>query len=148
MFKEKNEEGLTAIQKSKLNLLFNQMNGKDKDLFKFVNLENNTHATSVYSKLVKNDIKRNMLVKGIHNLSLLVGMKAVSGVDYILCLLKRIDLAKQLFVLDIEEGTEVFIPKELRTDNFPLSFQFNDPILMIIHRKMSDDRKEYFIKKN
>jgi hypothetical protein len=84
----------------------------------------------------------------VNNLNFLLGMKAVSGLDYILCLMKRIELAKQLFVLDIEEGTEVFIPKELRTDHFPQSFQFNDPILMIIHKKMSDDRKEYFIKKN
>ena len=65
-----------------------------------------------------------------------------------MCVIKRIEIAKQLFVVDIEQGTEVFIPPDLRISQYPLSMQFNDPILMIIHRRMSDDRKEYFIKKN
>ena len=53
-----------------------------------------------------------------------------------------------MFVLDIEQGVEVFINSDLSIDNFPLSFHYYDPVMLIIQQRMSDDRKEYFIKKN
>jgi len=124
------------------------MNGKNIDLFKDCNLDANVNKLTLYSKSIKNDIKRNLLIRHHGNLNMCISMKAVRKLEYVLCLIKRIEIAKQLFVIDIEQGTEVFIPPDLRMNTFPLSFQFNDPILMIIHSRMSDDRKEYFIKKN
>ena len=50
--------------------------------------------------------------------------------------------------MDIEEGAEVYIPNDLRNCKLPQSFQFYDPIMNITHLKMTDDRIEYFLKKN
>ena len=50
--------------------------------------------------------------------------------------------------MDIEQGAEVYIPNDLRNSKLPLSFQYYDPIMIIINQRMADDRKEYFIKKN
>ena len=50
--------------------------------------------------------------------------------------------------MDVEEGGEVFIPKELRVTSLPPSFHFYDPVLGIIHEKMKSDRIEYFIKRS
>ena len=50
--------------------------------------------------------------------------------------------------MDIEEGSEVYIPNDLRNDKLPMSFQFYDPIMNIVLLKMADDRTEYFLKKS
>ena len=50
--------------------------------------------------------------------------------------------------MDIEQGSTVYIPNDLRNSKLPQSFQYYDPIMIIIHQRMTDDRKEYFIKKN
>ena len=50
--------------------------------------------------------------------------------------------------MDMEDGTDVYIPNDLRNDKLPQSFQFYDPIMNIIHDKMAADRIEYFLKKN
>ena len=68
--------------------------------------------------------------------------------SYVLCLIKRNELSKKLFVSDIEEGGEVYIPNELRNTNLPPSFHFYDPVLGIVHEKMKCDRAEYFIKRS
>ena len=66
--------------------------------------------------------------------------------DYIKCVQKRIELAKQIFIKDIEQGHDVFIPRDLTIELLPMSFQFYDPIMIMTQTRISDDRKEYFIK--
>lgn len=61
-----------------------------------------------------------------------VKLKAISGISLLRCLLRRIQIVKELFIIDIEQGQEVFIPKELSQDHLPLSFRFYDPLLMMI----------------
>ena len=142
------EMGLSLAQKTQLKILFNQMNGLNVDVFKDIDLGDHQDKLTLHSKSIKNDIQRNLLVRHHGNLNVMIQFKAVRKIEYILCLLKRVEVAKKLFVLEIESGTEVFIPSDLRIDHLPLSFQFNDPVMMIIQQRMSDDRKEYFIKKN
>mmetsp|Transcript_21305 Transcript_21305/g.32979 ORF Transcript_21305/g.32979 Transcript_21305/m.32979 type:complete len:82 (-) Transcript_21305:1133-1378(-) len=66
------------------------------------------------------------------------------GVFALKILQKKIALAREAFVLEIEQGAEVFIPHELSQDKLPLSFRFYDPVLKIIHTNMSHERKQYF----
>ena len=40
-------------------------------------------------------------------------MAAVEKIIFINCSLRKIQLAKEIFVIDIEQGSEVMIPKEL-----------------------------------
>lgn len=44
---------------------------------------------------------------------------AIDGILYIKLRLKQIQLIKELFIQDIEEGNEVFIPTELRVEKLP-----------------------------
>ena len=78
----------------------------------------------------------------------MLNFRAVNKINFVQCLIKRIDLAKRLFIMDIEEGSEVYIPNDLRNDKLPMSFQFYDPIMNIVLLKMADDRTEYFLKKS
>ena len=45
-----------------------------------------------------------------------------------------------MLVLDIEQGDLVFIPKELSQDQFPLSFQYYDPIEKMASRYLSPEK--------
>ena len=83
---------------------------------------------------------RTMLIK--HGMA--VSLKGISGIALIKCLLRKIQIVKELFIIDIEQGQEVFIPKELSQDHLPLSFRYYDPILMMIQEKVSDESREHF----
>lgn len=49
----------------------------------------------------------------LNKLNLLIKLKAVRDEVYIRVLLKRIDIAKEIFLMNIELGLETYIPKEL-----------------------------------
>jgi len=57
-------------------------------------------------------------------------------------------LVKELFTLEIEQGCEVFIPKELSQKSLPVSFRFYDPIIKIVQGLISDDTQEFLLLKN
>ena len=63
---------------------------------------------------------------------LLINMKAICGILYIKAIIKRVELSKYLFIHEIEQGQEVYIPQELSQDNLPPSFRYYDPILAFI----------------
>lgn len=44
-------------------------------------------------------------------------------------LISKIQVAKQIFILEIEQGQEAYIPNELSNDNLPSSFWFYDACL-------------------
>ena len=56
---------------------------------------------------------RDRLKKVYQVLQMALSMKAISGLAYIHCLLTRIDVCKQLFVIEVELGEAAFIPPEL-----------------------------------
>ena len=62
-------------------------------------------------------------------IKLVLNLKAVDRILYIKLLLKKIELAKSLFILEIEQGEEVYIPPELSIHQFPLSYRSYDSIL-------------------
>ena len=68
--------------------------------------------------------------------------------NYIVAALTKIKLQKEMFVLELEMGHEVFIPKELQIDNYPISYQFYDSIINHTQSTASVETKEYFKFKN
>lgn len=42
----------------------------------------------------------------------------------------------------------MFIPADLSQSQFPLSFRYYDPLILIVQERMSDERKDYFQMKN
>lgn len=66
-----------------------------------------------------------------NRLELITKMTMVQGPQYIVAVLERIKMSKQLFVLELEQGREVLIPKVLSQVNLPQSFRYYDPIIRI-----------------
>ena len=82
------------------------------------------------------------------NLKIVSKLGMLSGILTTSNALKRIDLAKKLFVVDMQEGTEVLIPKDLSQDHLPMSFRYYDPLIKIVQDKMADEKRDYYKLKN
>ena len=50
--------------------------------------------------------------------------------------------------MEVEQGSEVFIPRELAQKQLPLSFRFYDPILKMVQELICDDKKDFFVLKS
>lgn len=46
--------------------------------------------------------------------------------------------------MQIEDGDEVYIPRELSQDNLPSSFRFYDPIMVSVQYMCSEGAREKF----
>ena len=75
----------------------------------------------------------------LNNIKLLINMKAICGILYIKALIHRQELSKYLFIHEIEQGQEVYIPIELSQDKMPPSFRYYDPILALIQNNLDHD---------
>lgn len=58
-------------------------------------------------------LRKQMLERLIMKLALSLSLKLFTDYFYIKALLTKIELAKQLFVLEVEQGTDVSIPDDL-----------------------------------
>lgn len=88
----------------------------------------------------KESAKQDLYLK----LKLLLSMKAINGELFLQVILRCIQLQKEIFLLEVEEGREVYIPQELSQDHLPHSFRYYDPILKLIQDCCSRNQKESF----
>ena len=65
------------------------------------------------------------------NLRIISHFGVMKGILFISTVLKRIEIAKKLFVAEIQGGTEVLIPRDLSQDHLPMSFRYYDPLIKI-----------------
>ena len=72
---------------------------------------------------------------------MMINMRLIQGPRYMEALLMRIQLVKELFLMDMEQGIEVNIPREISMDHWPLSYRYYDSILMMIQDKVTSDRR-------
>ena len=78
----------------------------------------------------------------MHNkIALLEKLKILKGPLYIQVKLKRIEIARDLFMIDVETGREVFIRKSLSQQDLPMSYRYYDSIFNFIQNRMSFDRR-------
>ena len=68
------------------------------------------------TKFVKEKLQKNEAGTLYNSLSLVINLKSISGILHVHAVLEKIELAKKIFVIDISEGCEVFIPKDLSQD--------------------------------
>ena len=61
-----------------------------------------------------------------------IKLKSLRGFALHKAILEKIRLAKEMFLLEVNQGIEVAIPEELSQDNLPKSFQYYDSVLAII----------------
>ena len=48
---------------------------------------------------------------------------------YIKVALLKVKISRTLFILDIEQGEEVYVPQELSQNQLPINYRFYDSIL-------------------
>lgn len=95
-------------------------------------------------KMLKFKFQRGNLRKQFSTLKMLISIKAFSGIFMIMAILKRIEISKKIFIIDIEQGQEVFIPGDLQQNKLPMTFRYFDPILQYIQESISKEKKQYF----
>lgn len=61
----------------------------------------------------------------------------MKGVTYINSILTRLEIVREKFIMELQNGVAVFIPPDLSQDNLPASYRYYDPIIRIIQENMS-----------
>ena len=94
----------------------------------------------------KMDVKSRKIV--LDRIRIFLGLKLARGELALKMILKRIQLSKEIFIFEIEQGNEAFITKDISQDIYPNSFRYYDFILNFVREKISFNRREvYGIKK-
>mmetsp|Transcript_32321 Transcript_32321/g.49476 ORF Transcript_32321/g.49476 Transcript_32321/m.49476 type:complete len:294 (+) Transcript_32321:729-1610(+) len=91
-----------------------QVTNKNKCFDIFNNIRRGTSLSKQNNKkFIKTKFERNFKEIIIRKIKLIIGLKVMSGITFVRAIMKKIDLQKELFIMDIEEGLEVYIPTEL-----------------------------------
>ena len=69
--------------------------------------------------------------------NMLIGLRALKPILFVEAILEKMKIIKDVFLWEIEEGIESFIPKELSQDHMPSSYRYYDPIIAIISENIS-----------
>lgn len=77
-------------------------------------------------------------------IKMLLQMRIIKGSMYLMLILKKIETSKQIFMLEIQSGKDVFVPQDLSQSQLPLSFRYYDPILLLIKNRMPHENNEIF----
>ena len=100
-------------------------------------------------KYLQLKMKKHALKYQYRKLKLICQMKFFHGQYLLKMMLKKIQVAKDLFIIDIEqEGNETKIPAEIGEYKLPLSFRFYDPLVKMVQIRMTQDQREYYKLKN
>ena len=76
-------------------------------------------------------------------LRFIIGVGGLNDIFFIKAILKKKAVVKEKFVLELEQGQEVYIPKDLTQDHLPASFRYYDPIIQISNNLISKQSKIY-----
>jgi hypothetical protein len=87
---------------------------------------------------------RKIIEKQLTKVKFMIAVGGLIDIFYIKCMLRKISLMKKMFVLELEQGQEVFIPKDLTCDNYPISYHYYDPIIQIVNHFFSAESRLYF----
>lgn len=83
-------------------------------------------------KFIKMKMARNKAIKILRLLKMALSLHVVTGLAYLKCILLRIELNRALFIVEIEQGQETFIPSDLSQSRLPYSMRYYDSILAIV----------------
>ena len=64
------------------------------------------------------------------------------GEYFLKLMLLRIKVAKNLFIIEIEQENEVHIPRELSQSDLPLSFSYYNAIIQIVNNQISEELRD------
>ena len=73
--------------------------------------------------------KSKIITSTISRINMLIGLKVANSLLFILLLLKRIELSKEMLILDIDNRNWTVIPPDLSQERLPASFRFYDFVI-------------------
>ena len=115
-----------------------KIQGKDKcyNLFQNTKVREykmyNPKVTSKFVKYKSLKLRKTALLTKIRFLIILRAFSGYGQCVFLDLLLLEKSLSREIFLLDVEQGDEVRIPKEIQQDDLSISFRFYDPILALI----------------
>ena len=84
-----------------------------------------------------------VIAEGVYiNLRLIMSMKCVKHILFVKVALKRIELAKYIFILDMQQGKQIYIPSELQVDQFSQGLRFYDLTLNMLEEALTSEIKD------
>ena len=84
------------------------------DLFQDIKVDNKfLYMPMLPKERIRMKYKQEEILSQYKKMKLIIDLRAVKKVTFLRCVLKRIKLAKELFLIDMEQGDECFIPTEL-----------------------------------
>ena len=125
----------------------NMMTDKSKciDLFCKLKLDDDyVYDQQPHNNMFEFKSKKRIIEKMINKIKFVKCFDILKGEVYNFLLLRLIELEKELFVLDVEQGNEVFIPKTLSVAEYPMSFQYYDVVQQLVQENISKNKKENF----
>lgn len=70
----------------------------------------------------------------LSRLSLIIRSQFIRGPHYIVCILQRVKIERQIYILQLEQGLEVRIPLGLSQENLPYSYRYYDALIPSIQK--------------
>ena len=106
-----------------------------------INSKDTAGSTNFDNNNVKYKMNINYKEALNHKLSMIINLKLIHGIHYLKTVLKKKEISRELFILSMEDGSEVYIPKDLSQDHLPISFRYYDHLLACAQEGISDHKK-------
>ena len=116
--------------------------GKCENVFEFVAVDGlNMYEKRSSTFKLKNKFDRKVIDSKLTNVKFMLNCAELNDVFFIQSSLFRINLIKQKFVLELEQGQETYIPNDLSMDSYPISMHFYDPLIKVSNELFSPESK-------
>lgn len=148
--KEQREEELLSILMQRVR----SIKGKEKCQDIFLNVKINDHRLYMqrpYQKFVNyKNMKKGKEIQ-LNKMRLLKNLKAFVGFGcctFLEIALKEIELMKELFVMDLEQGDVILIPDMLKQHDMSINYRYYDYLLPYVNETMQQDMRDFFNENN
>ena len=133
---EENEE-----KEQRINKLIQKDNCQNifKNLGSSLGIESMSHQQYVNYKFVK---KTKEII--LNKIRLLMNMRIINGNIYLKSIISKIEILKELLILDVQLGISVYLCDEFNMNQLPVSFRYYDPIFWIITKNINPLRISFY----
>lgn len=118
----------------------------DKEAYKsayrsLLNTPKIEHHSYIFRKKLQN-VEAEAIFQKLH---LLIKLRLLEGPLFIYALQEILNQVKQLFIIQLEKGADVTIPKQLRQSELPMSYQYYNCLFGFISQTISLESKNFIL---
>lgn len=114
--------------------------GKNLTMDMFKELESSHSLDALFNNHIAYKFDRTRKVTASERLELICRTSLLEGPQYVQALLQKIQLQREVLVLDLEQGMECALPSSLSQRNLPSSYRYYDGLLRSIQSLVSGQR--------